>query len=370
MQDKIVYLNGEYLPLSEAKVSVLDRGFLFGDGIYEVIPAYFGKLFCLEAHLQRLNNSLNEIRLAVPLNAEQWLEILEPLLVEGDAQYIYLQITRGVADKRDHAFPERCEPTIFAMCSAIAPFAREEGVKAITLDDMRWQLCNIKATTLLANILLRQQAIDQSCAEAILIKDGYATEGAASNVFVVIDDVLITPANSNEILSGITRDVIIDLANANGISVREDAISEADLRRASEIWLTSSTREILPVITLDNKQVGDGQVGPIWQIMQKLFQDYKQAISTETKAEHDSPFEFPCLFPIKAMGKNIPDLDAIVVAIVRRHVDDLSENAVKTRPSKGGNFVSITVEVKAQSKAQLDAIYMDLTACPDILMSL
>jgi len=279
MQDKIVYLNGQYLPLSEAKVSVLDRGFLFGDGIYEVIPAYSGKLFCLQAHLQRLNNSLNAIRLTIALNTQQWLEILQPLLVEGDAQYVYLQITRGVADKRDHAFPECCEPTIFAMCSAIAPFAQENGVQAITLDDMRWQLCSIKATTLLANILLRQQAVDQACAEAILIKQGYATEGAASNIFAVIDDVLITPANSNEILPGITRDVIIDLANANGIILREDVIPEADLRRASEIWLTSSTREILPVITLDNKQVGNGQVGPVWQLMQKLFQKYKRAVS-------------------------------------------------------------------------------------------
>ena len=279
MQDKIVYLNGEYLPLSEAKVSVLDRGFLFGDGIYEVIPAYFGKLFCLEAHLQRLNNSLNAIRLTVAFNTQQWLDILQPLLIEGEAQYIYLQITRGVADTRDHAFPEQCQPTIFAMCSAIAPFPRENGVQAITLDDMRWALCSIKATTLLANILLRQEAVDQACAEAILIKDGYATEGAASNIFAVIDNILLTPANSNDILPGITRDVIIDLAKINGISLRVGPILEADLRRANEIWLTSSTREILPVITLDNKPVGDGQVGPAWQAMQKLFQEYKREVS-------------------------------------------------------------------------------------------
>lgn len=277
MQEKTVYLNGEYLPLAEAKISVLDRGFLFGDGVYEVIPAYFGKLFCLEAHLQRLNNSLSSIRLDVVKNTQQWLDILQPLLVEGDAQYIYLQITRGVADKRDHAFPEGCQPTIFAMCSAIAPFAREQGVQAITLDDMRWKLCNIKATTLLANILLRQQAVDKNTAEAILIKQGYATEGAASNLFVVLDDELITPPNSNDILPGITRDVIIDLARKNGISVREEAISLADLQRASEVWLTSSTREILPVITLDNQPVGSGQVGPVWHAMQKIFQAYKRA---------------------------------------------------------------------------------------------
>ena len=252
---------------------------MFGDGVYEVIPAYSGKLFCLEAHLQRLNNSLNEIRLSIPFDSRQWLDVLQPLLIEGDAQYIYLQITRGVVDKRDHAFPEQCEPTIFAMCSSIVPFAHEQGVKAITLDDMRWQLCNIKATTLLANLLLRQQAVDKGCAEAILIKDGYATEGAASNIFVLIDGVLITPPNSNEILPGITRDVIIDLAKESGISLREEAISLEALKIASEIWLTSSTREILPVITLDNKPVGDGQIGPVWQVMHKLFQDCKRAVS-------------------------------------------------------------------------------------------
>lgn len=279
MTEKKVYLNGEYLPLSEAKVSVLDRGFLFGDGVYEVIPAYSGQLFCLDAHLQRLNNSLNAIRLSIPFDTQQWLDILQPLLIEGDAQYIYLQITRGVADKRDHAFPEECKPTIFAMCSAIVPFAHQQGVKAITLDDMRWALCHIKATTLLGNILLRQQAVDDGCAEAILIKEGYATEGAASNIFAVIDDVLTTPAISNDILPGITRNVIIDLAKENGLSLQEGAISLEALQAASEIWLTSSTREILPVISLDNKPVGNGKVGEVWQTMQQLFQDYKRVMS-------------------------------------------------------------------------------------------
>jgi D-alanine transaminase len=275
MQDKKVYLNGEYLPLSAAKISVLDRGFLFGDGVYEVIPAYAGKLFCLEAHLERLNNSLAAIRLSLAYDKQQWLDIMEPLLVEGDAQYIYLQVTRGVAAKRDHAFPQQSEPTIFVMCSAIMPFAHEMGVKAVTLDDTRWQLCHIKATTLLGNVLLRQQAVEQDCVEAILIKEGYATEGAASNVFAVIDDVLITPPKTHEILPGITRDVIIDLAQANQVVVQEDVISLEALQLASEIWLTSSTREILPVTSLDNEPVGTGQVGPVWRTMHQLFQDYK-----------------------------------------------------------------------------------------------
>ncbi len=279
MQDKIVYLNGEYLSLADAKVSVLDRGFLFGDGVYEVIPAYFSKLFCLNAHLQRLNNSLKAIRLDLYLSAQEWLGIFQPLLVEGEAQYIYVQVTRGEAEKRDHAFPLQSKPTIFAMCSAIVPFEHEQGVKAITLDDTRWSLCNIKATTLLANLLLRQQAVEQGCAEAILIKDGYATEGAASNIFAVIDNVLVTPPNSNEILPGITRDVIIELADVNAISVQEKKIPLEKLQAASEIWLTSSTREILPVSMLDNKAVGNGQIGPVWRVMQALFQTYKRASS-------------------------------------------------------------------------------------------
>ncbi len=279
MDNKKVYLNGEYLALSEAKVSVLDRGFLFGDGVYEVIPAYFGKLFCFAQHLERLNKSLQAVRINLELSAEQWLDILNPLLIQGDAQYIYLQISRGVGNKRDHAFPDDCTPTIFAMCSPIASFPVDQGVKAITLDDMRWELCNIKATTLLANILLRQQAVEQNCAEAILIKQGYATEGAASNVFAVINGVLTTPPKNDDILLGITRDVLIRLAHENNISVQEAKISLADLQSASEIWMTSSVREILPVITLDNKPVGTGRVGDIWIAMQTYFQDYKRAVS-------------------------------------------------------------------------------------------
>lgn len=279
MENKKVYLNGKYLPLSEAKVSVLDRGFLFGDGVYEVIPAYFGSLFCFDAHLERLNKSLQAVRIDLKLSAEQWLNILQPLLIQGNAQYVYLQISRGVANKRDHAFPENCMPTIFAMCSPIAEFPKEAGVKAITLDDMRWELCNIKATTLLANILLRQQAVEKQCAEAILIKNGYATEGAASNVFAVIDGILTTPPKTDDILLGITRDVLIQLAQKNNITVKEEPISLTALQAATEIWMTSSTREILPVISLDDKPVGTGQVGEFWLSMQQYFQDYKRAVS-------------------------------------------------------------------------------------------
>ncbi|MDD5409856.1 MAG: D-amino acid aminotransferase [Methylobacter sp.] len=280
MENKTVYLNGDYLPLNEAKISVMDRGFLFGDGIYEVIPSYSGHLFRFQEHMERLENSLTIIRLTNPHTREQWLKILTPLLDSSLDQYIYLQITRGVAPKRDHAFPENIPPTVFAMCSNIAPLDnRDSGVKAISVDDSRWELCNVKATTLLANILLRQQAVEQGCAEAILVKDGYVTEGAASNVFAVIDGILMTPPQSHEILPGITRDVILEIAQQNNILCREEIISLDALKTASEIWIASSTREIVPVVELDSEKVSDGKPGPVWQTMNRLFQAYKKSLS-------------------------------------------------------------------------------------------
>ena len=275
-----VYLNGEYLPLADAKVSVLDRGFLFGDGIYEVIPAYAGKLFRLEDHIVRLNNSLREIRIDLVKPVEEWLAIFQPLLDSSKDEYIYLQITRGYAPKRDHGFPNPVVPTVFAMCSEIKPFAgRVTGVKAVTLEDTRWQKCHVKATALLAHLLLRQEALDQDCAEAILVRNGYVTEGAASNLFAVIDDELITPPNSHEILPGITRDVILELAKANQIPCREEVIAVEALQNASEIWVTSSTREIVPVIELDGRMVGEGRPGPVFAKLDQLFQSYKHALA-------------------------------------------------------------------------------------------
>jgi D-alanine transaminase len=211
------YLNGAFLPLDQAHVSVMDRGFLFGDGVYEVIPVYGGKLFRLAAHLKRLQNSLDAIRLGNPLSNAAWTSMLERLVTlnEGGDQSVYLQVTRGVAPRRDHAFPEDSRPTVFAMCSACLvsrDIDSEPGVSAITLPDIRWQHCNVKAITLLPNILLRQQAVDADTAEAILLKDGYVIEGAASNIFIVTDGVLKTPPNSAALLPGVTRDLVLELA--------------------------------------------------------------------------------------------------------------------------------------------------------------
>lgn len=272
-----VYLNGEYLPLSEAKISVLDRGFLFGDGVYEVMPYYQGNFLGFKSHIDRLNNSLAEIRLDLPYSVEQWHEILSPLMDNTRNQYIYLQVTRGVAPKRDHLFPKPTVPTVFAMCNDIPPFlAREQGIKGLTIKDNRWARCNIKATALLANLLLKQQAADEDCGEAILVKEGFVTEGSASNVFAVVDGVLMTAPKSPAILAGITRDIVLELAQANQIPVVEQAIPVEALKNASEIWVASSTREIVPIVELDGEKVADGKAGVVWQKMNALYQAYKQ----------------------------------------------------------------------------------------------
>ena len=274
-----VYLNGHYLPLEEAQVSVLDRGFLFGDGVYEVIPAYGGRLFRLEHHLERLERSLREIRIANPHTEAEWGEIFQSLIdaAGGGDQSVYLQVTRGVA-KRDHAFPENAVPTVFAMANPILPLdasVLEKGVKAVTRPDMRWMRCDIKAITLLANVLMRQEAKDEAAMEAILIRDGLATEGAASNLFVVRGGTVITPPKGPRLLPGITRDLVLELAEAGGIPWREADIPEQDLRTADEVWMTSSTKEVIPVTTLDEATLGNGKPGPVWQKMYALYQEYK-----------------------------------------------------------------------------------------------
>lgn len=282
MTSPTVYLNGEYLPLNEAKVSVLDRGFIFGDGVYEVIPAYGGKTLRFEHHMQRLQNSLDAVRITNPLTNTQWQTIFDKLITETgqEDQYIYLHITRGVAS-RDHRFPDDTTPTVFVMSSilnTVEPELLEKGIKAVTLDDIRWQHCNIKAIALLPNILLRQQAVDKDAVEAILIRDGNMTEGAASNVFIVHQGVIKTPAKDNRLLPGITRDLVVELAHTHNLPIEETAISEKEFLTADEIWLTSSTKEILPVTKINDQIVGNGNPGEIWRDMYQKYQDYKEIL--------------------------------------------------------------------------------------------
>lgn len=280
MAHDIVFLNGSFLPVHEARVSVMDRGFLFGDGVYEVIPVYGGRAFRLEHHLQRLDLSLQGIRLANPLDHTRWRDVLTALVGHngGGDQSLYLQVTRGVAPSRDHAFPARIEPTVFAMTSALVEpgEALRQGISAVTVEDIRWKHCNIKAVTLLPNVLMRQYAIDAGAAEAILLRDGYATEGAASNIFIVRQGTVTTPPKSNLLLPGITRDLLVELCQTNGIDCREQNISEAELRSADELWVSSSTKEVVAVTRLDGQAIGNGQPGPLWQRLSELYSRYKR----------------------------------------------------------------------------------------------
>ena len=282
MASSTVYLNGEFLPLDEACVPVLDRGFIFGDGVYEVIPVYAGKAFRLQHHLQRLKNSMQAVRITNPHTDEEWNAIINEVVTrnnDGD-QSIYLQITRGVAH-RDHRFPGDATPTVFVMSNLFDPVPKqqlENGVNAITLDDIRWQYCSIKSIALLPNILLRQQAVEQGAAEAILLRNGEVTEGAASNVFIVKDGIIITPPKTDCLLPGITRDLVVEQAHEHGLAVKEANIKQTELETADEIWLTSSTKEILPVTKLNGQAVGSSKPGTVWQKMYALYQAYKQTL--------------------------------------------------------------------------------------------
>ncbi len=274
-----VYLNGAFLAEDQAFIPVTDRGFVFGDGVYEVIPVYGSKAFRLEEHLQRLNNSLSGIRMNNPLTHDQWADVLNKVIMKngGGEQSLYLQITRGPA-ARDHSFPEEIQPTVFVSSTPLKtppPAIQQQGVAAITLDDIRWKHCHIKAITLLPNILLRQQAREAGASEAILVRDNHVTEGATSNVFMVKDNIIITPPKGPSLLPGVTRDLVLELAADNQLPYQETDISPQALGDADEIWLSSSTREISPVTQLNGNNVGNGQAGPLWQQMIKLYQQYK-----------------------------------------------------------------------------------------------
>ena len=279
-----VWLNGAFLPLAEARVSPLDRGFLYGDGVYEIIPVYSRHPFRLQEHLQRLSASLSGIGLANPLDTAAWERVVRQLIETApwEDQSIYLQVTRGADNKRDHAFPSPpVPPTHFAFSGPLrVPDAalRASGVAAITVADQRWQRCDLKVLSLLANVLARQEAVDAGCAEAILIRDGLVKEGAASNIFVVFDGCLLAPPKTHLMLPGITYDVILELAARHGIAHAVREIGEAELRRADEVWMTSSTKEILPITRLDGAPVGKGQPGPLAGQMWQHYQDFKNLV--------------------------------------------------------------------------------------------
>ncbi|MEK7944865.1 D-amino acid aminotransferase [Pigmentiphaga sp. YJ18] len=278
--DPRVYLNGEFTPLSQAKISVLDRGFIFGDGIYEVVPVYGRKPFRMAQHLARLERSLAAIRIPNPHTVRQWQDLVGKLIEASDAQdqLVYLQLTRGVA-RRDHAFPAQVVPTVFGMSSPFArpsAQARRDGVKTVSMPDERWLHCEIKSTSLLGNVLARQFAADRDVPEVVMFRDGHLSEGSSSNVWVVKDGRLLAPLKDNLILEGIRYGFIEDMAVARGIQLEMRPISRAEVDAADELMLSSATKEILPVVSLDGKPVGDGRPGPVYA---RLREGYDEAIA-------------------------------------------------------------------------------------------
>lgn len=278
--DLLAYLNGNYLPRGEACLPIMDRGLLLGDSVYEVIPAYGGHPFRIDHHLRRLDRSLAAIRMRNPLSHDEWRAVFARLTEQLPAQdqSIYLQVTRGAYPVRRQPIPKELHPNVFAFTSIKPSRSTEEaarGLSVITLDDIRWQRCNIKATTLLANVLARAQAEEEGADEAILVRDGTALEGTASNLFIVSNSLLITPPDSNQLLPGVTRDLVLELAEEDGLPFAQATIAASDLETAEEIWLTSSTREVGAVTRLNGRPVGTGQTGPVWHRMYTLFQACK-----------------------------------------------------------------------------------------------
>jgi D-alanine transaminase len=289
MDQMTVFLNGSFIAAGDAKISVLDRGFIFGDGVYEVVPVYSKVAFRLEEHLVRLERSLAAIGIHNPYSAAQWREVIYKLVDAQafDDQAVYFQVTRGVA-KRDHAFPKGVEPTVFMMSNPLtmpSPALVERGAAAVSAQDNRWLRCDIKSTSLLGNCLLRQVSAEAGAIETILFRDGKLTEASASNVFIVKGGVIATPPKSHLILPGITYDVVLEIARASKLPLELREVTEAEVRGADEVWVSSSSKEVLAIVTLDGKQVGDGRPGTVFRRMYDLYQDFKKRVMRAGKRE-------------------------------------------------------------------------------------
>ena len=291
LPDTLCYLNGEYAPLREAKVSVLDRGFIFGDGVYEVLPAYGGKLFRFEQHMARLDRSLAELRIRNPMAREGWLAIARRLVAslqetKGFAhQLIYIQVTRGVA-MRDHVMPPDLAPTVFVMAGEMklaTDAQRERGVACVTADDFRWQKAHIKSTSLLGAVFSRQISADAGATETVMFRNGFLSEAAASNVWMVKDGAVLGPPKDHLVLEGIRFGLIEDICREQGLRFELRRISRAEVLAADELLLSSATKEVLPITTLDGTPVGHGaQRGRPGPVYARLYAGYQQAVATQS----------------------------------------------------------------------------------------
>ena len=275
-----VYLNGDFIPLEKAQVSVLDRGFTFADGVYEIIPVFSGKPFRLTEHLNRLRNSLDGISLELDYDEEKWQSLIDELLSQNQVtedSSIYIQVTRGVGE-RNHFYQTGFTPTVFIFCKPLQQMDVSRGVSVILHEDIRWEYCHIKAVALLPNVLLKQHAREKDGSlEAILYRDGYITEGAASNVFIVNENTVRTPPKSNRLLPGITRDLVVELIRESDYPCLEVPVTKTELLQAGEIWITSSTLGIAPVVRLDGRPLSGGKPGPAWHDINAIYQAFKNS---------------------------------------------------------------------------------------------
>ncbi len=282
----ICHLNGAWLPLREARISPLDRGFLYADGVYEVMPVFAGRPFRFAEHFDRLARSLRELRMRDPRSRAQWRELVASLVERngGGDQYVYLQVSRGAEYGRNHAPLPQVEPTVFAFCAPLptpTPEQLTRGIACITAIDTRWARCDIKSVALLANVLLRQLAVDAGAQETILLRDGMLTDASASTVHIVISQVLVTPPDSNLILPGTTRQVVEELADRTGVRRETRPVTETELRSADEIWLAAATRNISSVTLLDGRPVGTGRPGPLWQRLSREFDALRSELASQ-----------------------------------------------------------------------------------------
>jgi D-alanine transaminase len=280
----VAWLSGSYVPLADARISPLDRGFLFADSVYEVVPVYGGRPFLLREHCARLERSLAAIRMTSPHMPEEWRDILQGLIDRngGGDQSVYLQVSRGAEEGRNHALPDGLKPTVFAFSTPLPPPAPEvinAGVAAITLPENRWRRCDIKSTMLLANALARTSAVDAGAAEAVYLANGELTEGASSAVLVVLDGVIQAPRETPAILPSTTRALCLELAARGGLPVQVGRVPEGWVRTAGEIILCYATRGTIPVTTLDGRPVGAGRPGPVWTRLYALFEEYKREVA-------------------------------------------------------------------------------------------
>lgn len=275
-----VYLNGQYLPYEEAKISPLDRGFIFGDGVYEVIPYYNGRGLGAREHLERLQRSMDALYMQNPHTLGQWESIIAGLITKngGGDLAIYIQVTRGVA-KRDFPPPEGLTPTVFLMANQLPrpkPELYEKGIRAVSIDDNRWLRCQIKSTALLGAVLLKHESNLEGGEEAVMFRDGYLTESTASNIAIVKNGVILCPPTDNLILAGITYMLMIDLAKQAGLPLEMRRVKRREVATADEVWIMSSTKEVVSIVSLDDKPIADGKPGPMWKKMYQLFQEHKR----------------------------------------------------------------------------------------------